>query len=343
MGLALSAVKNIPITVNKVRAGRKTPGLRPQHLTGLQVVRDACNGQLDGGQIGSCEVSFYPGPISGGRYMADTQTAGSVCLLVQSVLPCALFANTPSHFILRGGTNAEFAPQVDYTIQVFRKVASWFGVEFKLYINKRGFYPVGKGEISLEVKPASKGLYAADFTDFGEVVSVYGRAFVSGALPVKVAHKMADSAEQLLRQKLPKNVEIYIDRVKEHPEKAVGNGSGIVLWAETTTGCVLGGSALGKKGKDAEDDGIFAANEIMESVDRRACLDKYSQDQVIIFMALAEGKSRIRIGPLTDHTKTAMWVAKLLTKVEFNITEEEGSDCIFVECDGIGHTPMKRK
>lgn len=44
----------------------------------------------------------------------------------------------------------------------------------------------------------------------------------------QVAHKMADSAEQLLRQKLPKNVEIYIDRVKEHPEKAVGNGSGIV-------------------------------------------------------------------------------------------------------------------
>lgn len=34
MGLALSAVQALPITVNKVRAGRSTPGLRPQHLTG---------------------------------------------------------------------------------------------------------------------------------------------------------------------------------------------------------------------------------------------------------------------------------------------------------------------
>lgn len=37
--------------------------------------------------------------------------------------------------------------------------------------------------------------------------------------------------------------------------------------------------------------------------------------QVIIFMALADGKSRIRIGPLTLHTKTAIFVAELLTKV----------------------------
>ncbi|KAK8721636.1 hypothetical protein OTU49_012673 [Cherax quadricarinatus] len=207
----------------------------------------------------------------------------------------------------------------------------------------RGFYPVGKGEISLDVKPALKGLYAADFTDFGELVSVHGRAYVSGALPVKIAHKMADSAEQLLREKLPRDVDIFIERIKEHPERAVGNGSGIVLWAETDSGCVLGGSALGKKGRDAEEDGLLAAKEILESVERRACLDKYAQDQVILFMALAEGKSRIRTGPLTDHTKTAMWVAKLLTKVEFSITEEEGSDCIYLECEGIGHTPMKRK
>ncbi|XP_042211371.1 RNA 3'-terminal phosphate cyclase-like [Homarus americanus] len=342
MGLALSAVRDIPITVNKVRAGRKNPGLRPQHLTGLQIARDACNGKLEGGQIGSCEVSFYPDHISGGRYMADTQTAGSVSLLVQSVLPCALYADSPSCFVLRGGTNAEFAPQVDYTIQVFRKVLSWFGGEFQLSINKRGFYPMGKGEVTLKVKPSVEGLYAADFTDFGELVYVYGTAYVSGVLPIKVAHKMADAAQQLLLEKLPKNVEIYIDRIKEHAERGMGNGSGIVLWAETTTGCVLGGAALGKRGRGAEEDGLTAANEILHSVERRACVDKYAQDQVIIFMALAKGKSRIRTGPLTDHTKTAMWVAKLLTKVEFNIIEEEGTDCIYLECEGIGHMPVKR-
>lgn len=39
---------------------------------------------------------------------------------------------------------------------------------------------------------------------------------------------MANAAEALLREKLPRNVEIRIDCVKEHPDKAVGVGSGIV-------------------------------------------------------------------------------------------------------------------
>lgn len=342
MGLALSAIEKLPINVTKIRAGRPNPGLRPQHLTGLQLTRDMCNGTLDGGQISSSEISFYPGTIQGGRHMADTQTAGSVSLLIQAALPCALYANSPTHLTLRGGTNADMAPQIDYTIHVFRKVSAWFGVNFKLFLNKRGFYPQGQGEVSLDVKPSPEGLYAADFTDFGEVTSVYGKAYVAGVLPVKVAHMMADSAEQMLRQHLPRGVTINIDRIKEHPEKAVGNGSGIVLWAETSTGCVLGGSALGKKGRPAQADGESAAAELMESIKRRACVDSRAQDQIIILMALASGKSIVRTGPLTDHSKTAIHVAELMTKAKFTIKELKDSDCIIMECEGVGRLPGAR-
>ncbi len=38
----------------------------------------------------------------------------SICLLVQAALPCMLFANGPSRMLLKGGTNAEMAPQIDY-------------------------------------------------------------------------------------------------------------------------------------------------------------------------------------------------------------------------------------
>ncbi|XP_063607597.1 RNA 3'-terminal phosphate cyclase-like [Penaeus indicus] len=343
MGLALSSVRKLPITVTKIRAGRPNPGLRPQHLTGLQLVRDTSNGRLEGGEIGSMEISFYPGHISGGKYVADTQTAGSVSLLIQAALPCALYASSPTYLTLSGGTNAEMAPQVDYTIHVFRKVSAWFGADFRLFLHRRGFYPQGRGEVSLEVKPARQGLIAADFTDFGEVISVYGKAYVAGVLPIRVAHKMADAAENLLYQNLPQGVKIRVDRIQEHPETAVGSGSGIVLWAETTSGCILGGSSLGKKGKPAEQDGENAAKEILDCIKRKACLDSHSQDQVILFMALAKGKSIIRTGPLTDHTKTAIHVAELMTKVKFTITEDKESDCIFIECDGLGLTPKDRK
>jgi ABC-type uncharacterized transport system permease subunit len=36
-------------------------------------------------------------------------------------------------------------------------------------------------------------------------------------------------------------------------------------------------------------------------------------------MALAKGHSKIRCGPLSDHTKTAIYVAELLTKVSLII------------------------
>lgn len=42
----------------------------------------------------------------------------SVCLLLQVALPCALFAEASSQLSLKGGTNAEMAPQIDYTVKV---------------------------------------------------------------------------------------------------------------------------------------------------------------------------------------------------------------------------------
>lgn len=42
----------------------------------------------------------------------------SVGLLLQISLPCALFTEGPSELCLKGGTNAEMAPQIDYTLKV---------------------------------------------------------------------------------------------------------------------------------------------------------------------------------------------------------------------------------
>ena len=42
----------------------------------------------------------------------------SVCLLMQVSMPCVLFAACQSELRLKGGTNAEMAPQIDYTAMV---------------------------------------------------------------------------------------------------------------------------------------------------------------------------------------------------------------------------------
>ena len=53
---------------------------RPQHLTGLQLVKDLCQGALEGASEDSTEIAFHPGELSAGDYVADTKTAGSVYL-----------------------------------------------------------------------------------------------------------------------------------------------------------------------------------------------------------------------------------------------------------------------
>ena len=64
------------------------------------------------------------------------------------------------------------------------------------------------------------------------------------------------------------------------------------------------------------------------------------QDQMIIFMALAKGQSRILTGPLTLHTQTAIHIATELTKASFNVVPiKKGDDVIknIIQCDGIGY------
>ncbi|KAK7101137.1 RNA 3'-terminal phosphate cyclase-like [Littorina saxatilis] len=331
---ALSCLLGQPITVNNIRAGRSNPGLRPQHLTGLQLIAELCGGKLEGARVSSTEITFHPGQVKAGSYRADTKTAGSICLLMQAALPCLLFSNAPTEISLRGGTNADMAPQVDYTTMVFQPIAERFGMKFECNIKRRGYYPKGGGEVVTTSFPC-KVLKATEITDRGSVTRIFGRAFVAGVLPIKVAHAMAQSAERLLRQDYA-GLPIKIEVLKEPEQAAVGTGTGIIIVAETSTGCLLAGPALGKKGVSAETVGANAAQMLMSNLKHGGCMDEYLQDQLILLMALAQGKSRILCGPITLHTETAIHVAKLLTQAQFKL-EKLSETTNMIECEGIGY------
>ncbi|CAB4013501.1 RNA 3 -terminal phosphate cyclase, partial [Paramuricea clavata] len=105
--ITLGCLLNRSIRVCKIRAGRKNPGLRPQHTTGT----------LEGASVGSSSITFHPGSVLASNFVADTQTAGSTSLLLQVALPCLLYAPAESSMVLKGGTNCEMAPQIDYMTQ----------------------------------------------------------------------------------------------------------------------------------------------------------------------------------------------------------------------------------
>ncbi|XP_038601738.1 RNA 3'-terminal phosphate cyclase [Tachyglossus aculeatus] len=338
---ALSCLLGLPLRVRKIRAGRSSPGLRPQHLSGLEMVRDLCEGHLEGAEIGSTEITFTPGKIKGGTHTADTKTAGSVCLLMQVSMPCVLFAASPSQLYLKGGTNAEMAPQIDYTVMVFKPIVEKFGFKFTCDIKMRGYYPKGGGEVIIRMSPV-KQLNAINITDRGTVTKIYGRTFVAGVLPLKIAKDMAAAAVRCIRKEV-RDLYVNIQPVQEPKDQAFGNGNGIIIIAETSTGCLFAGSALGKRGVQADRVGIEAAEMLLSNLRHGGAVDEYLQDQLIIFMALASGVSRIKTGPITLHTQTAIHFAEQLTKAKFTINKSEDEDdssqeTYIIECQGIGMT-----
>ncbi|KAL3701274.1 hypothetical protein R1sor_019296 [Riccia sorocarpa] len=307
--VSYSALLRKPVRVITIRAQRTPPGLRAQHLKGIELVQELCGATMDGGVVTSETLTFLPGPLqgSGNEIVADTKTAGSITLLIQTVLPVLLFlptngtgAGQATSVLLKGGTNATCAPQVDYFLRVFLPIAErMFGNgRVSATVLRRGYYPRGGGEVRLEVSPLQPGekIRAIDLTERGELTRIRGYIYVGGVLPKSMAWAMR---KVVLRELRKANIskekfstleeDLYV--CKE--DNASGGGSGVVLWAETDKGCILAGTGI--------------------------------------------GKSQVLAGPLSLHTQTAMWVANEMTGVDFSVEKVDDTKFL-IQCEGIGHS-----
>ena len=98
--LALSMCTQTPIRIDNIRAGRKKPGLSRQHLTCVQASQSICGATVMGAELGSQSLTFIPSEIQAGDYTFSISTAGSTCLVLQTVLPALLLANDHPLFTL---------------------------------------------------------------------------------------------------------------------------------------------------------------------------------------------------------------------------------------------------
>jgi len=347
LSVALSALLDKSVTIENIRAGRKKPGLAAQHLTGLKLVcTSLCSGgQLDGGHLQSTRVEFRP---RGGvnlvepEVRADVGTAGGVCLLAQIALPCLLFNTHPVRLHLRGGTNADFAPQVEFFEHVARPIFAKFGIHVEILEGgRRGYFPKGGGLLSLQVDPLAPGssLRPIQLTEPGEIREATVFSHTAGAVPTSVARRMADAAAQQLKRAVPQiaNGSVKFKCVVDHlsGDRATGNGSGVQVVLTTSTGCVHGGDGVGSPKRDPTELGRSAAEMALKSA-AKVCVDQHMQDQIIVFMALAEGQSSVLTGPLEMHTRTAIHFAEIITGVKFEV-EEITNEKYIIKCNGIGH------
>lgn len=249
---------------------------------------------------------------------------------MQIALPCAYMADGPVTLDLKGGTNADMAPQVEYMTEVFRNAMKMFGAPFELRINRRGYFPKGGGIVTVEVNPVPK-FKPVQITERGYINAIFGWSFVAGTLPLRWATQMSDGAKEKICNLYPRT---QITALKEDANVAPHNCNGIIVICETSTGCRLAADGLGKRGVEPLDLGRTVGLLLSEAILSGVCLDSHLQDQVILYMALADGRSAIRVGEITMHTKTVIYIVESLLKINFEVTQEDKMNLI--QCDGIG-------
>jgi RNA 3'-terminal phosphate cyclase (ATP) len=322
--VALSAVTGSAVRVMNIRGARPRPGLRPQHLIAVQAAAWACGADLRGAEIGSREIEFRPGELGARtQWRLDVGTAGSLTLVLQSLLPALVLAPEPSELTLIGGTDVPFAPPLDYFEHVFLPALSHLGPRVQVKRTQRGFYPKGGGRIEVQVGPVPS-IDAVHWPARGQVLRLAGCSYSQG-LPAHIAERMRSSALGALAEAGHRQAEVDIEIAERGPSE----GCGIVLWAECDGGRRLGGSALGRRGRRAEQVGREAAQALLAELDSGSAVDSHLADQMIVWMALASGRSGLTAPRLTDHVRSAAAVAEAVAGASFSL--EEGSPAR-VEC-----------
>jgi len=297
--IALSAITGTPIKIINIRKKRKNPGLRNQHLTSIKAVATICGAKVDGLRLGSTEVAFYPQSPRPGKYFFDVGTAGSITLVIQSLLPVLSLIDGAFEVKIRGGTDVPWSPPVDYLKYVLRPILSMMGFGFEIDVISRGFYPAGGGEVIIRGEGGK--LTGIRLEERGRLLEV-GASIWLYNLPGHILERMKRTLMVRAYNAFKMTPKINID-----VGKSLSPGTGVVLYAKFEK-TILGADYLGEKGVRAETVAIECVNKLEKELNSKATLDIHAADQVQLFMSLANGTSTYITRELSNHAQTNMWV-----------------------------------
>ena len=224
---------------------------------------------------------------------------------------------------IEGGTNVSNSPSIEYISQVLLPLLhSKVGLpQIKTTVHKRGWSigHAGRGSVTFDFQPLKRPFKIPAFKMMqrGAITKVY----VSILAPDAKAH-------EIIKAKVTEGMDDHLPHVQI--EYSVVEISGdlkrlyLLIVAETETGYRLGcDSLLGgivpknarRKSKTANcqaaEQAEWLATKVVEDLKREiahgGCIDTHMQDQIVVFQALADGRSEIDCGSLeaTLHTETA--------------------------------------
>jgi len=291
--LALSLATGSAFRITHVRAGRKKPGLLPQHLTAVKAAARVGNARVTGACLGSRELTFAPTGVLAGDYTFAVGTAGSATLVLQTVLPPLLTASGPATLTLEGGTHNPFAPPFDFVDRVFLPIINRMGPKVAATLERPGFYPAGGGRFTVTIEPTAK-LLRIDLLERGGVRRQFARAVVA-RLPRHIAERQLAVIEEEM-QSHPLQVQIEEASASRGP----GNVVTIEIESRDITEVFTG---FGQRGVRAEEVADIVVGAARRYLDADVPVGEHLADQLLVPLALAGGGT-FKTLPPTRHTRT---------------------------------------
>lgn len=339
-GVALAAAAGHPLRIDRIRARRKPPGLRPQHLMAVRALGELCDAELDGGAVDSTRLRFTPRrPILAGPRRFSIGTAGSTALLLHALAP-ALCTAAPgpgpgqgpgdvpeapaaSALTLVGGTHQTLAPSAGYLQDVWAVAARALGMDVTVHLRRPGFYPRGGGELEATIG-ARRPAAAVTWLERAGAPRVRARAGIAH-LPRHIAERMLGRvAERLAEAGVPFDP-AHDGEIADHGAEPLSPGAYLELLL--LDGAVPAGFlGLGEKGLPAEVVADRAVADLLHHMRREAPVDPHLADQLAILLALStdSAESRYRTSAVTQHLLTHAELLCALWPVDIEVQGKLG-------------------
>jgi RNA 3'-terminal phosphate cyclase (ATP) len=320
--LTLSILTRQPFQIDNIRLKRDKPGLKAQHLKAVDAAAAISHATVEGARLSSTSLIFYPGELRTGRYKFDIGTAGSTSLVLQTVFLPLSQADSASTVMISGGTHVSWAPCYHYLEWQWLPAMRYLGFDASLSLEEAGFYPQGRGRISATIRPAG-AIRTLCQGERRTAPLIQGISAVANLEP-SIAERQKRQALRRLQPAHPQT------RIKTVQLPARDKGTLLMLHASypgnqdelPAQGCY---SALGERGKPAEQVANEALEALLEFINADATLDHYLADQLLLPLAFASGPSTFRTARVSQHLLTNAQVIQVFTRARITVDGETGS------------------
>ncbi|KAK2021704.1 RNA 3'-terminal phosphate cyclase [Colletotrichum zoysiae] len=337
VAIALAAVTSQGVRITNVRGNRPSRGsagsggggLKAQHVTAIRWLAETVEADVEGLSVGSGTLTFVPrlppstalaGKSRSIRIDADTGAA-SALLILQAILPFLLYAaaddddggggSAPIELEITGGTNVGWSLSYEYLDQVLLpRLESCFGIHVARRLKRRGWSlgPQSRGSVVLTFKPLGPGqplrlLDPGAAWEEGPPGSEVARVDVSMIVPSRIHADLQNALAGALATALPgAEVDFKVVEDSGHDARVY-----VLLVARSDSGLSWGRDVLTSIPKKGRQQGGPVASLVSRKVVGdlvkelavpRSTTDEFLQDQLVIFQALAEGRTSFPRCPL---------------------------------------------